>query len=52
MINDNPITYLVLALVLAVTVMAILNAHANEHPVRKDYGRVKNWGYDVRRWGE
>ena len=52
MINDNPITYLVLALVLAVAVMAILNTYANEHPARKDYGRVKNWGCDVRHWGE
>ena len=50
MINDNPATYLVLAVILVVVIFAILNSYAKEHPQPKDYGIIQTTRYPKRTW--
>lgn len=50
MINDNPATYLILAVILVVAILAVLNSYATEHPQPKDYGIVQTTSYPKRTW--
>lgn len=50
MINDNPITYLILAVILIVVILVVLNAYATEHPQPKDYGIIQTTRYPSRSW--
>lgn len=50
MINDNPVTYLILAVILVVVIFAVLNSYATEHPQPKDYGIIQTTRYPKRTW--
>lgn len=51
MINDNPITYLVLTVLIACAVVHVLKLYIKDHPSRNEHATVKNFGYNTN-WGE